>query len=294
MKPAYFCGMRFYELLAQLKASLEHLYESGEAAFLARQAVMRVAKLNATGLLLANRDEVSEAVVQGVRSLNVRLLAGEPWQYITGEAEFFGRSFYVGPGVLIPRPETEMLVQAALGYAGGPNTVLLDACTGSGCVGHSIALERPDWRVSAFDISGEALAYARENGLRLGAKTHVFQADVLGNLDAIVLAGSVDILVSNPPYIPRREEATLALHVRTQEPGLALFAPDEDPLLFYKALERLARHALKPDGLLAVEVHAPLAEETSQLFKREKEWASQRILEDVFGKPRMISARRVG
>lgn len=294
---AYFCSsslpMRYYELLAQLKASLEHLYEGGEAGYLARQAVMRVAGLDGTGLMLANREEVPESVVQAARGLNVRLLAGEPWQYIVGEAEFYGRIFHVGPGVLIPRPETEMLVSAALAYPGEPSFTVLDACTGSGCVAHSIALARPEWSVSAFDISAEALAYAHENGQRLGAKTRIFQADVLADPSLVAAEATVDVLVSNPPYIPLSEEASLALHVRAQEPALALFAPDEDPLLFYKALERLGRHALKPGGVLAVEVHAPLAEEVLQLLQNKSEWASQSIGEDLFGKPRMVSATRV-
>ena len=281
--------MLYYELIAQLKASLEHLYEAGEAGFLARQVVMRTARLDNTGLLLANREEVAEAVVHDARSLNVRLLAGEPWQYITGEAEFHGHTFHVGPGVLIPRPETEMLVQAAIAYPAETRLTVLDACTGSGCVAHSIVLERPEWAVHAFDISTEALAYAHENGLRLGAKTRLFQADALGEPATILPAGSVDILVSNPPYIPRNEEASLALHVRAQEPGLALFAPDDDPLIFYKALERLARYTLKPGGLLALEVHAPLASEVQKLFSGFEE---VRLREDAFGRERMLLARR--
>lgn len=277
--------MRYYELIAQLKASLEHLYEAGEAGFLARQIAMYTGRMDNTALLLANREEVPETVIHDARSLNVRLLAGEPWQYITGEAEFHGHTFHVGPGVLIPRPETEMLVEAALAYPSEPRLTILDVCTGSGCVAHSIALARPEWSVSAFDISAEALAYAHENALRLGARTRVFQADLLGDPEAVVPRNSLEILVSNPPYIPQSEEATLALHVRAQEPGLALFAPDDDPLLFYKALKRLAHHALKPGGLLAVEVHAPLAEETLALFR---ESGGIRLLNDPYGRPRVI------
>lgn len=281
--------MRYYELIAQLKASLEHLHEGVEAGFLARQIVLHTTHLDSTALLLANREEVPESVAHDARSLNVRLLAGEPWQYITGEADFHGHTFHVGPGVLIPRPETEMLVEAALTYPTEPRRTVLDACTGSGCVAHSIALERPEWDIHAFDISTEALAYAHENSLRLGARTHLFKADALGEPDTILSAGSVDILVSNPPYIPRNEEASLALHVRAQEPGLALFAPDDDPLIFYKALERLARHTLKPGGLLAVEVHAPLASEVQKLFSG---YVDVRLHEDAFGRERVLSAHR--
>ena len=283
--------MLFFELTARLGQDLQTLYDEREAAHLSRLVMQQATGFTRTTLLLKNREPVPESILATAGILAGRLLAGEPWQYITGEAEFFGRTFAVGPGVLIPRPETELLVELALQYQpshNGPVRVL-DACTGSGCIAHSIALEKPDWEVYAFDISLEALSYAEKNKQLLHSNAILSEADLLGVPEKICLLGSFNFLVSNPPYIPITEKAELSPYVREHEPSDALFVPDDDPLLFYKALERLGRYALLSGGALIAETHSPLTEAVKALFSKGP-WLNTEVIDDFYLRPRVIQA----
>jgi release factor glutamine methyltransferase len=286
----FLLGMTFFELTANLKATLLDGYDEREAAFLAREVVKKVTGFDGTKLVLAQKEEVPATIAYAALNLKARLATGEPWQYITGEAEFCGHTFVVGPGVLIPRPETELLVEEALkfGDALGRSVRVLDACTGSGCIAHSIALARPEWEVAGFDVSADALAYGRQNKERLGSTATFFEADIFGPLEALCAKNSLDILVSNPPYVPVGESVTIAKHVRDFEPSVALFSPDEDPLVFYKRLAEIGLYALAPNGVLVVEIHSLLAQETLEIYTKSYKAT---LLEDVFGKPRVVMAQ---
>jgi release factor glutamine methyltransferase len=281
--------MLYFELSSHIAKALSHSYEEREAGHLARLVLGKASSLEATPLLLANRTEVPAEIEAYALDLLQKLVDGQPWQYITGEAIFCGHTFAVGPGVLIPRPETEMLVETAIQYGdtlGRPATVL-DACTGSGCIAHSIALARPSWQVSGFDISRAALAYAYKNKALLGSTATIFEADLLGDTAAIAPPNSIDILVSNPPYIPAEEAPTLSKHVRDFEPAIALFAPEGDALVFYRALERLCQWAMVKDGQAFFEIHSELSIASKYVFEK---WTTSAI-SDSFGKPRMIAIR---
>lgn len=215
-----------------------------------------------------------------------RLCAGEPVQYVIGEADFFGRRFRVSPAVLIPRPETELLVQEAVVRALELDRPLrvLDLCTGSGCIAWSIALEVPAAEVIGVDISEAALEIAQ--GQFPGSNPTFIKADVLDPSNAEGL-GIFDIVVSNPPYIMESEKALMRPNVLDYEPSLALFVPDEDPLLFYRAVAGWASRLLVPGGLGIVEINEQLPQETAAVFTAAG-MKDVSVISDLFGKTRMV------
>ena len=217
-----------------------------------------------------------------------RLCAGEPIQYVLGFAEFCEHRFAVGPGVLVPRPETELLV------AEGVNALremeldhaprVLDLCTGSGCIAWSVALEIPDAQVVGVDLSETALEYARN---QFPAAGPVFlQADVL-DTEQTFPYGPFELIVSNPPYVCEDEKARMRPNVLDYEPALALFVPDDDPLLFYRAIARWAQRFLRPGGVGLVEINESLGGQTAAVF-RDAGFKNVQIHRDFFRKERFI------
>lgn len=215
-----------------------------------------------------------------------RLEQQEPLQYILKEAWFYGRPFEVNPSVLIPRPETEELIQWILDDH-APDTKLhaLDLGTGSGCIPITLKLERPDWQIAACDLSTEALVTARGNAERHRVNLEWINADMLQMLPE---PGKYALICSNPPYIPAAEAEEIAKHVRDHEPALALFVPDADPLLFYKAIATYAAGTLPVGGTLYLETHFRWAEQVSELCRTMGFAASVR--KDLFGNNRMVKA----
>ena len=191
-----------------------------------------------------------------------------PAQYIAGFCRFCGRKFSLEEGVLIPRPETEELVRWIAESPAPDNPAVLDVGTGSGCIAVTLARLIPGARVTAVDISEKALSIARENARRLDAEVDFRQGDALGEL----FPGQreqFDLIVSNPPYIPRREKASMRVNVTGYEPAEALFVEDDDPLIFYRAIARNARRLLRPGGRLYFEIHENFADETLRMLTRE-------------------------
>lgn len=212
-----------------------------------------------------------------------RLLNGEPLQYVLGEADFYGRKFRVAPGVLIPRPETEMLVQEALKHVHYGSEVL-DLCTGSGCIAWTVAIERPGARVKAVDVSETALEIAESQPYDNGPS--FIRADILAEPDP-ALFGTIDVLLSNPPYIMESEKALMRKNVLEYEPELALFVPDSNPLVFYRAIAVWAEKLLVPGGYAIVEINEKLGPETFSLFK-DALFIDVEIIKDFFGKNRFV------
>lgn len=218
-----------------------------------------------------------------------RLCTGEPIQYVLGVTEFCGHRFAVGPGVLIPRPETELLVAAAVNLLRGADRSdaprVLDLCTGSGCIAWSVALEIRDAEVVGADLSETALGYARNQFEGRGAPVFV-QADVL-DTEQDFPYGTFDLILGNPPYILERERAQMRPNVLDFEPGSALFVPDSDPLLFYRAIARWGQRFLRPDGAGIVEINETLGPETAGVF-RDAGFKNIQIQRDFYGKDRFI------
>lgn len=213
-----------------------------------------------------------------------RLRLGEPVQYIVGHTEFLGRVFVVREGVLIPRPETEELVMHIVRSCHAPNPHIIDIGTGSGAIAISLALEIPQARVEAIDLSPSAVAISRENAARLGADVAIMEQDIFSFAP---LSESYDIVVSNPPYIPIAEREEMRRNVVDFEPSEALFVPNESPLLFYERIADVAQCGLKVGGMLCFEIHERLATETAEML-RSKGFLNVQILEDFNSKPRMI------
>ena len=224
-----------------------------------------------------------------------RRVRHEPVAYITGEREFYGRSFAVSPAVLIPRPETELVVEAALAAlherlaAGVTQPRIVDVGTGTGILAATLAIECPAARVVATDISTDALAVAAGNVRRLGAdpRIELRQASLLGE-DA---HHAFDLVMSNPPYVAERDRSTLMADVRDYEPAVALFG-GPDGLDVIRALLPAAEHGLRPGGWLIVEIGAGQAAAVSRLLERSTALGLLRIAPDLAGIPRVLIARR--
>ena len=219
-----------------------------------------------------------------------QLLAHVPVQQVVGFELFCGHRFKVNGDTLIPRPETEDLVQLATEKCCGALSNILDVGTGSGCIAISLAKALPLARVAAWDISEGALQVAQENATNLEARVDFLLRDLLKEADVPTLAPqSLDAIVSNPPYIPEEEAQTMEAQVVNYEPHSALFVPNDNPLLFYHALARLGWHALRPSGSLLVETHTDFAATVATLFES-MGYTSVRVINDCFNLPRFVEA----
>jgi release factor glutamine methyltransferase len=215
-------------------------------------------------------------------------IQGRPTQYITKTQEWYGRPFLVTPAVLIPRPETELLVELSLDLLSrAERPLVVDVGTGTGCIALSLAHERRDAEVHATDVSGPALRVARQNARRLALERRVTFHE--GDLLEPVAGLEVHLIASNPPYVDPSEREQLAPEVRDHEPALALFPPG-DALAIYRRLVPAAARALRPGGALAVEIAPALPEAVSALF-REAGFLEPRVHEDLAGRPRVVRAR---
>ena len=245
-----------------------------------------------TGLSTARRlafadDPMSEDHRKESIRLFERRIAREPLQYILGRAEFYGLTLSVTRDVLIPRPETEILVEEALRMDLQPGSVVVDAGTGSGAIAIALKHTRPDLHVIGVDVSEKALDVARRNAARLGLAIDLRLADMLDpRLPADI--GPIDLLASNPPYVPDEEASELEPEVVKYEPHLALFAAD-DPLRFYRPLIAWARAQLKRGGAFVAEVHIDHAESVAMLA-RSSGLSEVRIVRDLMQRPRVVAA----
>ncbi len=238
--------------------------------------------LTRTDILAEKNIDILDAT--RLASLVHRINQSEPIQYILEEAEFFGRKYWVNSSVLIPRPETELLVSLVKEEKLHPASIL-DIGTGSGCIALSLAMEIPSAQVHALDISDKALAVAQQNASRLNATIHLFQCDILNEIPSLI---NLDVIVSNPPYVMEQEKNQMNKNVLDFEPRQALFVPDHDPLVFYKAIAKNGKELLRPKGMLFTEINARLSKETNALFQELGYHTT--IFRDMEGKDRIVKA----
>ncbi len=250
----------------------------GEPRLTAEVLLMRATGHDRAWLYAHGTNELIEVWwIHYGRYLHQRI-RGEPTQYITGRQEFYGREFRVTPDVLIPRPETEHLVEAAVGRGGES---ILDIGTGSGAIAVTLALETKA-RVTASDLSSAALRIARQNAQALGARVDFVACD----LGAALVEGSFDLVVSNPPYVAGRDRAALQAEVRDHEPGLALFG-GEDGLAVYRRLVPEAARLLRPGGWLMMELG-----DADAVREMCGSWTGVELMNDLAGIPRVLVARK--
>ena len=268
---------------------LAALYDEGEAKAIVRLMAEKCFGLSLTDLLCDGFNGLTAQQTVLLHSMAERLLSNEPVQYVLGEEQFYGREFHVEPGVLIPRPETELLCQWVIQTMQGKGPLsVLDIGTGSGCIAITLALELPDSQVTAWDISAKALEVASQNAEALNAKVALEQTDILQPPHD---DRTWDVVVSNPPYVTLSERATMHPNVLRHEPAEALFVSDEDPQTFYRAIARYAWQHLSSGGHLFFECSTIHIHETARLLTQ-MGYTDVSMLDDQFDKPRHLKASR--
>ena len=278
---------------------LAGVYDQREARAVARMLVEEKFSLSFADIICGGVEALPDADKQWIEAAVKRLEQGEPIQYVLGWAWFGGLKFNVRSGVLIPRPETEWLVDNICAHPAPSNDRplrILDIGTGSGCIALSIKQRLPETYVEAWDISTEALSIAADNARSLGLDVVWRQQDALNitpnvlstvpNYNSAVPDSPLwDVIVSNPPYICQRERADMSPNVLNHEPSTALFVPDTDPLLFYRAITRYAVGSLRSGGRLLFECNTLYAADTARMMSDEGINATE-VHDDCFDKPR--------
>jgi release factor glutamine methyltransferase len=272
---------------------LKETFSSTELKSMFNQLAEQRLHCSRSELLLDRDRRLSESDLLYFRSVVKRLLQKEPFQYIIGHTEFYGLTIQVDERVLIPRPETEELVQWVIDTIGDQRpTKLVDVCTGSGCIALALKNHFSDATVIATDYSAEALMVAQANAKQNKLDVEFHSHDALTFLESDFLpAIKSDVWVSNPPYIPINEKQHMAEHVVDFEPHMALFVSDEDPLCFYNAIAQSALRHLNPEGWLFVEIHEDLSEQVTHLFSTLGLVAVE-VKKDMQGKSRMLRGEK--
>lgn len=273
--------MLLAEFIRESTASLSSVYPEREASSIVTiLCAERLGVKSYTHIVEPGRTVPPENATALASDIG-RLLDGEPLQYVLGFSDFCGRRFKVTPDVLIPRPETAELADMIVRESAGGERIL-DLCTGSGCIAWTLANEIPSSEVVGVDVSPEALAVARAQDL--GRTPSFVEADIL---KAPCGFGTFDVLVSNPPYIMEGEKASMRRNVLAYEPALALFVPDNDPLLFYVAVAEWALRLLNGSGRGYVEINDSLGPQTAQLFSS-RGFRDVRLMKDISGRDRFV------
>lgn len=257
--------MKVIDLKKELQRRLAPIYGKYESDAMIRLIFHSLKGWDQTALIINSDLPVSERMLSAAGDILVRLERQEPLQYILGEARFYGMDLKVAPGVLIPRPETAELVDMIVDrYGTTPDLCVLDVGTGSGAIAIALSRNLPYSRVTATDVSEEALKVAEENAKILGAKINFIHADIFSEHFA---ADSFDVIVSNPPYIPEEEKGEMEDNVLKYEPSLALFVPDDDPLRYYRRITEAAAAALKAGGSIYFEINPRFATDIKKLME---------------------------
>jgi len=279
--------MSLQELKQASKLTLSNDYESIELNSLLSMLFEYVTGWDQIKQVVHKDESLTQEQINLLNESIKFLKEGKPIQYIIGKAWFMGCVFTVNENVLIPRPETEELVDWVNEYINIINKPLqiLDIGTGSGCIPITIKLANPNCMIAGLDISEAALHTAKENAIKLNAAISWIQEDIL---NTTYLPNQFDIIISNPPYIPFKENVNMQVQVKNYEPAIALFVQDEDPLIFYRNIARLGKQYLKPNGQLFFEMHYDQGKALLALFDEMGYHAELR--KDMFGKDRMLRA----
>ena len=276
------------KIVAYIRSRLQPYYTAEEVSALSRIVCCDLLGQAPTDYYLGKDIVLSSKKEQELEDILQRLSRFEPLQYIEGRTLFLGREFWVAPGVLIPRPETEELVELMLKEIPA-DARILDVGTGSGCIAISLAKELPDALVTAWDVSPEALSVARANARKLQADVRFVECDVLAcQVDEV---GLYDVIVSNPPYVTEAEKADMEPNVLQWEPSLALFVPDDDPLRFYRRIAVLGRDMLADGGQLYFEINRAYGREMVEML-RAMGYVGVRVEKDLSQNDRFVIAEK--
>ena len=277
--------MKLKEAIEQLRSGLAGVAEPQEVQAMIRIICEDIFNYDQVDVALRQESELPDFAQERVTEIIARLRRHEPLQYIVGSARFHGHRFKVNPAVLIPRPETEQLIDMIVDENPASDLRVLDMGTGSGCIAISLARALKFAQVDALDVSRDALAVARENAAALKVKVRFFESDMLSPQPP----AHYDIIVSNPPYVCWSERESMERNVLDYEPGQALFVPDNDPLLFYKAIAAYANASLERGGRLYLEINQRFGNEIKRLLE-DHGFDEVRIIEDSYGRTRFAAA----
>ena len=287
-------------------SQLEPIYASDEANALIMILLEHYFNIDRVKMALEPDLRLSESELLTLHFAVKELLKNKPVQYVIGETEFCGMRFFVNENVLIPRPETQELVEKLAvssyqfssfrpkrsGVEKSPaNVSILDIGTGSGCIAISLAKLIPNSDVTAVDVSEKAIEVARKNAENNGVKVHFVLDDILEPQNPNLIDNQFDIIVSNPPYVCESEKSEIRANVLEHEPSTALFVPDSDPLIFYRKILEFAQKALKPNGQIWFEINEKFGKETAELC-HSKGFKNIEIIKDFRGKERVVRAQR--
>lgn len=289
MNNLYFCTMKnnIHPILAQIIECLNELYSPEEIKSISKIISEDLLGIDYLSLYIDKDIILSDKQKQELNSILDRLQRFEPIQYIAEKVEFYGRTFFIAPGVLIPRTETEHLVDIIVKKETNAKRIL-DIGTGSGCIGITLAKEMANSYVEAWDVSDRALQIAKKNNLDLNGGVKIKRKDILKDF---LLDSSFDLIVSNPPYVTMKEREGMDPNVLDWEPGLALFVPDESPLMFYKRIAEIGMELLDPDGVLYFEINSLFGQQLVELLER-LGYAEVELKQDFFQRDRFIRARK--
>lgn len=279
------------DVFAVFKRGLLRLYDTGEIEALTLMIISDISMVSKAQVKAFPEKNITQAQAEKFNNILQRLQTGEPVQYILGYTEFYGLPFKVSPAVLIPRPETEELVEWVLTSASNSKFAfghILDIGTGSGCIAISLKKNLPNSQVSAIDISIDALDVAKQNSDLNNVKVSFIKADIL-NLKPQISDLKFDIIVSNPPYVTQDDKTQMHINVTDFEPHTALFVSEDDPLIFYNAIAGFAIQNLATSGVVFFEINEGLGKETIELLEN-KGFKNIELRKDMSGRDRMIKA----
>ncbi|MFI5137701.1 MAG: peptide chain release factor N(5)-glutamine methyltransferase [Sphingobacteriales bacterium] len=278
------------DVFVAYKQGLKDLYAVNETEAITLLAISEICGLAKAKIKAFPETELNEQQIDKLSATLAELKTGKPIQYILGKTEFYGLPFNVNPSVLIPRPETEELVEWAIASVGGEQFAvgsILDIGTGSGCIAISLKKNLPGFKVSAIDISTDALQTAKKNAQLNDVDIEFIKGDIL-NFD-LTPAAPYSLIISNPPYVTLQDKTEMHTNVTDFEPHGALFVPENDPLLFYKAIADFAHHHLAENGLLFFEINESYGDEILELLA-DKGFKNIELRKDMSGRDRMVKA----
>ncbi len=282
--------LTYTQASAQLIQKLQPLYDQREAVSITNELLEHITGADRLQRIIDKDKLLTDEQYHQYTSSTEKLLQGKPLQYVTHKAYFLGRSYYVNEHVLIPRPETEELVDWIISDHHEDDVLsIIDIGTGSGCIPISIKIQLQHSKVEAIDISEKALEVAQKNSVNLKTDVAYLKTDFL-NSEGREQLDLFDIIISNPPYIPQNELETLHTNVRDHEPHTALFVPDNDPLLFYRLIAQFGKTHLNNNGSIYCELHVDYAEQTKDMFV--SYGYHSEIRKDMHGNWRMLKATK--